>query len=110
MQGLAETLLTLDMPGRICGSEMKPGTRVRLSPLGCAMLTTLLSFPQVQVLSVFTAYVARLGTASAQLVVAAVLVHNQGDKGLLVRNWMITLHVLGGLTHPSKNQEMCYTS
>ncbi len=47
MQGLAETLLTLDMPGRICGPDMKPGQRVRLSPLGCAMLTTLLSFPQV---------------------------------------------------------------
>ena len=52
MQGLAETLLTLDMPGRICGPEMKPGARVKLSPLGCSMLTTLLSFPQVQVLSV----------------------------------------------------------
>ena len=50
-QGLAEALLTLDMPGRICGPEMKPGARVRLSPLGCAMLTTLLSFPQVQLLS-----------------------------------------------------------
>ena len=47
MQGLAETLLTLDMPGRICGADMKPGARVKLSPLGCAMLTTLLSFPQV---------------------------------------------------------------
>ncbi|KAL0051826.1 hypothetical protein WJX82_002725 [Trebouxia sp. C0006] len=45
-KGLAETLLTLDMPGRICGPDMKPGQRVRLSPLGCAMLTTLLSFPQ----------------------------------------------------------------
>ena len=47
MQGLAETLLTLDMPGRICGPDMKPGQRVKLSPLGCAMLATLLSFPQV---------------------------------------------------------------
>ena len=47
MQGLAETMLTLDMPGRICGPDMKPGQRVKLSPLGCAMLTTLLSFPQV---------------------------------------------------------------
>ena len=47
VQGLAETLLTLDMPGRICGPDMKPGARVKLSPLGCAMLTTLLSFPQV---------------------------------------------------------------
>ncbi|KAL0033664.1 hypothetical protein WJX79_010817 [Trebouxia sp. C0005] len=45
-KGLAETLLTLDMPGRICGPDMKPGQRVRLSSLGCAMLTTLLSFPQ----------------------------------------------------------------
>ena len=48
MQGLAETLLTLDMPGRICGPDMKPGQRVKLSPLGCAMLATLLSFPQVR--------------------------------------------------------------
>ena len=55
VQALAETLLTLDMPGRICGPEMKPGARVKLSPLGCAMLTTLLSFPQVQPLSLFTA-------------------------------------------------------
>ena len=47
VQGLAETLLTLDVPGRICGPDMKPGQRVRLAPLGCAMLTTLLSFPQV---------------------------------------------------------------
>ena len=47
VQGLAETLLTLDVPGRICGPDMKPGQRVRLAPLGCAMLTTLLGFPQV---------------------------------------------------------------
>lgn len=70
MQGLAETLLTLDMPGRICGPDMKPGARVKLSPLGCAMLTTLLSFPQVYTASHSPLHVARFSDAAAQLGVA----------------------------------------